>query len=213
MIEESVRQGAERAKTEVHHAVPRCLLRLRDKADAHRELDGEGIQLWLDFEMEAMLWDVDPDVSREELAALVEGSTVEMEKEEHRDAHAGDFARWGRRGGLSTLGRYGTAWFSLLAGGRWEKVPGEDLARVFAATPEALSLLAATTTDPAELLGRHAVSAWGEASAEDAKENELSVREEFCVLNSYSVGVVGERVWITTEANCSLTCLLSPEEY
>ena len=41
MIEESVRQGAERAKREVHHGVPRCLLKLRDRTDAHTELDGE----------------------------------------------------------------------------------------------------------------------------------------------------------------------------
>ena len=132
MIEESVRQGADRAKTEVHHEVPRCLLRLRDKADAHTEFDGEGMQLWLDFEMEAMLRGVDPDVSREELAALVEASTVEIGRDEHREAHAADFARWGRRGGLATLRRYGTAWFSLLAQRRWRKVSAEALSETFA---------------------------------------------------------------------------------
>ncbi len=133
MIEESVRQGADRAKTEVHHEVPRCLLRLRDRADAHTGFDGEGMQYWLDFEMEAMLRGIDPDVSREDLAALVEGSTVEIGREEHRDAHAEDFARWGRRGGFATLRRYGTAWFSLLAQRRWGKVSAEALSEAFAA--------------------------------------------------------------------------------
>ena len=133
MIEESVRQGTEQAKTEVHHEVPRCLVRLRDRADAHPELDGEGIQLWLEFEMEAMLWGVDADISRGELVALVEGSTVELPREEHRNRHAEDFARWGRRGGLATLRRYGTAWFSLLGRKRWEKVSAEDLARALSA--------------------------------------------------------------------------------
>ncbi len=102
---------------EIHHPVPRCLLRLRDRADAHPELDGEGIQLWLDYELEALRFGVDPDVSREELAALVEGSTALLPCEEHRAGHseANDFARWGRRGGLATLRRYGTSWYSLLA--------------------------------------------------------------------------------------------------
>ena len=133
MIEESVRQGAEQAEREVHHGVPRCLLRLRNRADAYPELDGEGIQLWLDYELEALRWSVNPDVSREDLAALVEGSTVELPREEHRDTHTGDFVRWGRRGGLATVKRYGTAWFSLLARRRWERITAEALAEAFAA--------------------------------------------------------------------------------
>lgn len=133
MIEESLRQGVERAKGEVHHRVPRCLLRLRDRTDAHTELDGEGLQIWLDYELEALRWSVDPDISREVLAALVEGSTMELDRDEHREIHAGDFARWGRRGGLATLRRYGTAWFSLLAKRRWEKISGDTLVEAFAA--------------------------------------------------------------------------------
>jgi hypothetical protein len=109
LIEGSVQQGAEQAKQEVHHQVPRCLLMLRDQADAHPELDGESVQKWLDYELEALRYGIDPDISREELAALVEGSTVEIGRDEHREHHAGDFARWGRRGGLATLRRYGTA--------------------------------------------------------------------------------------------------------
>src|SRR4051812_37092079 len=61
-------------RQELHHRVPQCLLRLRDRADAHPELDGEGLQLWLDFELEALHHGIDPDISREELAALIEGS-------------------------------------------------------------------------------------------------------------------------------------------
>lgn len=133
MIEGSVRQGAEQAKREVHHRVPRCLLRLRDRADAHRDLEGEGVQKWLDYEVEALRWGLDPDISREELATLVEGSTVKIGRDEHREYHASDFARWGRRGGLATLRRYGTAWFSLLARRRWERITAEALAEAFAA--------------------------------------------------------------------------------
>ena len=120
-------------RQEVHHPVPQCLLRLRDRADAHPDLDGEGLQLWLDYELEAMRFGVDPDISREELAALVEGSTVVLPHEEHRAGHseANDFVRWGRRGGLATLKRYGTSWFSLLARRRWERVSGAELKQVF----------------------------------------------------------------------------------
>lgn len=133
MIEESLRRETQEAKREVHHAVPRCLLRLKDRADDHPELDGEGIQRWLDYELEALRWGVDPDVSREDLVSLVERSTVKLDRDEHRKGHAGDFVRWGRRGGLATLRRYGTAWFSLLARRRWEKITAEALAEVFAA--------------------------------------------------------------------------------
>ncbi len=114
--------------TEVHHGIPRCLLRLRDRADAHAELDGEGIQRWLDYECEALRWGVDPDVTRDELAAMIEASTVEMAREEHRAGHAEDFRRWGRMGGLETLRRYGRPWFAALARRRWGKIDAETLA-------------------------------------------------------------------------------------
>ncbi len=83
------------------------------------------------------------------------------------------------------------------------------------ATPGALSLLAGAGVDPCELLRRHAGGDWGEVPPEDAKENELSVREGFRVLSSYPVGgeADGERVWIITEADRSSTCLLLPSEY
>jgi hypothetical protein len=41
----------------------------RGKVDA-AALDGERIEVWLEFEVEAMRHGVDPDVSRNELAAL-----------------------------------------------------------------------------------------------------------------------------------------------
>ena len=125
---------APRPAVEVHHEITLCLLGLRDQSDAHPEpLSGEGLQVWLDQECEAMRYGVDPDVSPEELAALIEGSTVELPREEHRAIHAGQWAEWGRRGGTETLRRYGTAWFSLLARRRRGQV-GEDVpAQVFGA--------------------------------------------------------------------------------
>ena len=120
--------GAPVSPVEVHHGVPRCLLRLRDRADAYHEIDGAGIQLWLDYECEALRSGVDPDVSRDELAEMVEAFTVGIPEAEHRAEHVEDFRRWGRRGGLRTLALYGTPWFSLLALRRWEKVGAEVLA-------------------------------------------------------------------------------------
>ena len=117
---------------EVHHGVPRCLLRLRDRADA-AALDGAGMEAALEYEHEAMRWGVDPDVSRDELAAMIDASTVELPGDEHRAEHADDFARWGRRGGLETAARYGAAWFGALARRRWGRITGEELTAAFAA--------------------------------------------------------------------------------
>jgi hypothetical protein len=120
------------AVVEVHHEIPRCLLGLRDRADAHPDpLSGEGIQFWLDFECEAMRYGVDPDATRDELAALIDGSTVALPREEHRAIHAEQWAEWGSLGGTETLRRYGTAWFSLLARRRWGRVGEEVPAEVF----------------------------------------------------------------------------------
>jgi hypothetical protein len=81
------------------------------------------------------------------------------------------------------------------------------------ATPNALELLAETGTDPAELLGRHQSGDWGEVPPEDAKENELSLREGFRILSSYPVGEDGSKVWLLTEADRTSTCILLPEDY
>ncbi len=79
------------------------------------------------------------------------------------------------------------------------------------ATPGALALLADAGENPAALLDRHQSGDWGEIPPEDAKENELSVREGFRVVSSYPVG--SGRVWIITEWDRSSTCILLPEEY
>lgn len=79
------------------------------------------------------------------------------------------------------------------------------------ATPGALALLADAGENPAALLDRHQSGDWSEIPPEDAKENELSIREGFRVVSSYPVG--SGRVWIITEWDRSATCILLPEEY
>ncbi len=120
-------------RTQVHHRVPRCLLGFYDRFLAG-ELDGEGFQAWWEWEEEAFRYGVNPDVSREELEALIEASASPVSATMHLSGHsgAGDFARWGRRGGLRTLALYGLDWFALLARRRWKRITAEQLAEVFA---------------------------------------------------------------------------------
>ena len=115
-------------RREVHHRVPRCLLKAWDRGHGPG-LEPEDLAAWFGWEEEAYRYGVNPDVSRKELVVLIEGSTVEIAGDEHRAGHsaAGDFARWGRLGGLETLRRYGRPWFVLLAHRRWKKVGAEAL--------------------------------------------------------------------------------------
>lgn len=66
------------------------------------------------------------EISRADLEELVERSAVVLEQEKHRLIHESDWQRWGRRGGLTVLGRYGTEWFALLALRRWGRPNAAD---------------------------------------------------------------------------------------
>ncbi len=117
--------------TEVHHQVPRRLLAAHDRMRAHTALNGEALQLWVEYEGLLLRFGLDPDISREELEEAIEASTVEVTYEEHRSRiHAPDWPRWGRKGGLATLECYGRTWFAHLARRRWRKITAEELARI-----------------------------------------------------------------------------------
>lgn len=81
------------------------------------------------------------------------------------------------------------------------------------ATPRALQVLGELEVSPSELLARHASGDWGAVSAEDARENELSVREGLRIVSSYLLGDEARKVWIITEADRSSSCILLAEEY
>jgi len=61
-------------------------------------------------------------------------------------------------------------------------------------------------------LARHAAGDWGDVCPEDRHENELSLREGFRLLSVYQ-SKAGERFWVITEADRSVTTVLLPEDY
>jgi hypothetical protein len=79
------------------------------------------------------------------------------------------------------------------------------------ATPGALKLLLETGEDPFDYLARHATGDWGELCAFDRRQNEIALREGSRVFSSYDTPA--GKVWIITEADRSVTTILSPEEY
>ncbi len=60
-------------------------------------------------------------------------------------------------------------------------------------------------------LRRHVRGEWGDVPPEDALANERAVEHGARILSSYEVA--GQRVWIITEADRSVTTLLFPAEY
>mgnify|MGYP001605219110 CR=1 FL=1 len=109
------------------------------------------------------------------------------------------------------------------------------------ATPGALHLLALVGISPHTLLQRHVCGDWGELDDTDRSENELALIHGSRLFSSYSlrrplaaaVGadigtgtdanpdphagiaspVDGDKLWIITEADRSVTTLLLPSEY
>ena len=80
------------------------------------------------------------------------------------------------------------------------------------ATPGALQALEDSEQTAIEFLNRHVSGDWGELDPEDRKENEFSLKEGFRVLSAYILKT-GQKIWIITEADRSVTTLLLPEEY
>lgn len=80
------------------------------------------------------------------------------------------------------------------------------------ATPGALRAFEESGEDLFEFLFRHASGDWGELDEEDKRENELSLVHGFRLLSAYKLRS-GEKIWIITEADRSVTTLLLPDEY
>lgn len=80
------------------------------------------------------------------------------------------------------------------------------------ATPEALEAIARAGQSPLDFLRRHANCDWGEVGPLDAKENEFSLKNGLRLLSAYTTSD-GQKLWIITEADRSVTTLLLPENY
>lgn len=80
------------------------------------------------------------------------------------------------------------------------------------ATRGALDALTEAGQSPLGFLRRHVTGDWGEVCADDAAENDLSLREGFRILSAYRT-TAGVRLWVITEADRSVTTILLPEEY
>lgn len=71
--------------------------------------------------------------------------------------------------------------------------------------------LVATPEQMAALIARHRAGDWGDVSAGDRKANERALKWGDRVLSSYKVE--GETLWVLTEADRSVTTVLTPGEY
>ena len=63
-----------------------------------------------------------------------------------------------------------------------------------------------------EFLARHQIGDWGLVCADDRRENDLSVKKGFRIFSAYKTSK-GEKLWVVTEADRSLTTILLPSEY
>jgi len=94
---------------------------------------------------------------------------------------------------------------------RVRKRPLFPLGRVVA-TPGVLEHLALHAVDPAYYLKRHESGDWGDdLSQADKDANKRAVVEATRIFSAYSVA--GERVYVITEWDRSVTTLLFPSEY
>jgi hypothetical protein len=79
-------------------------------------------------------------------------------------------------------------------------------------TPGALEALAKAEQHPGDFLGRHLAGDWGELCEEDKQANQDALEQGLRLLSAYRT-TEGDKIWIITEADRSVTTLLLPEEY
>jgi hypothetical protein len=80
------------------------------------------------------------------------------------------------------------------------------------ATPSALEVIEDSGQFSLDFIKRHQKGDWGEISSEDWELNDLALECGDRLLSCYTTKS-GNRIWIITEADRSVTTLLLPEEY
>jgi len=78
------------------------------------------------------------------------------------------------------------------------------------ATPGALEVLQKSGQSPADFLDRHSKGDWGDVCDEDKQANEDALVQGTRLLSAYRT-LLGERLWVITEADRSATTVLLPE--
>jgi hypothetical protein len=81
-----------------------------------------------------------------------------------------------------------------------------------AITQGAANALARSAQTPCFFLQRHALGDWGGLCAEDSALNDEAVSHG-CRIHSAYRTLRSERIWIITEADRSVTTILTPDEY
>ena len=80
-------------------------------------------------------------------------------------------------------------------------------------TPGAVSALEESAHRPDEFLSRHVSGDWGELCQEDREANEFSVLHGYRMILSAYTTRNGQKLWVITEYDRSVTTLLLPDEY
>ena len=86
------------------------------------------------------------------------------------------------------------------------------------ATPGAIAALQRSGEDPAAFVERHCHGDWGDVDAHDRQANDAAVAHEGDpdrqerVLSAYTTRT-GDRLWVLTEHDRSVTTFLCPDEY
>lgn len=79
-------------------------------------------------------------------------------------------------------------------------------------TPKALFVLACGTDKASRYIARHVSGDWGDLDDHDKHQNDLALKHDLRILSAYTT-TSGEKLWIITEADRSITSILLPEEY
>jgi hypothetical protein len=80
------------------------------------------------------------------------------------------------------------------------------------ATPSALAAMEKNGKGCTEYLERHVHGEWGDLCDEDKRANDEAVADGLRILSAYRLPD-GERLWVITEADRSVTTILLPAEY
>ena len=80
------------------------------------------------------------------------------------------------------------------------------------ATPGALAALRNSEEEPITYLFRHVTGDWGDLPEEDIAENERSLEQGLRLFSAYHLSS-GEKIWVITEYDRSVTTILLPSDY